>query len=120
MTKETDMPVSRIFFLTQTHDVLPIPHQCYVQLVRGETTLPQYAGKTMRVADWYVEEQGAGQPAMVVNETYSILVFDDSGKIDWSRCCPSGQSEGEGQIWSPLAQEKAQLQMLASEGGTDD
>lgn len=113
------MHASRIFFLTQTHEVLPIPHECYVQVVRGETTLPHYAGKTVRVADWYTEKDNAGQPALVVNETYSMLVFDDNGRVDWSRCCQPGQAGDDAQIWSPTAQEKARLQTLISDSGTD-
>lgn len=111
------MHASHIFFLTPTHEILPVPHEFYVQLVRGETTLPQYAGQTMRVADWYTEKNNAGQPALVVNETYSMLVFNECGSVDWSRCCPPGQAAGDAQIWSPSAQEKARLQTLISEEG---
>lgn len=111
------MHASRIFFLTPTHEIVPVPHECYVQLVRGETTLPHYAGLTMRVADWYIEKKDAGQSALVVNETYSIIVFHDNGSIDWSRCCPPGKATGDAQIWSLSAQEKARLQTLISEDG---
>lgn len=111
------MHASRIFFLTPTHEILPVPHECYVQLVRGEATLPHYAGQTIRVADWYTEKKDAGQSALVINETYSILVFDECGSVDWSRCCPPGQAAGDAQIWSPNAQEKTRLQTLISEDG---
>ena len=46
----------------------------------GFTTL---ASKTIRVADWYVQlEQGLS--VKLVNETYSILVIDQKGWVDWN------------------------------------
>ena len=49
--------------------------------MRGEITLPEYVGRRIRVADFYVFLQD-GAPAEIENETYSFLYFDDVGHAD--------------------------------------
>lgn len=112
------MHASRIFFLTDSHDVIPVPHGRYVQLVRGECTMAEFAGRMVRVADWYIKTNGADRKASVLNETYSVLIFDAAGNVDWSRCCPPGHASNNGQTWSPNDEEKNRLQDLAFSGGT--
>jgi len=69
-----------LFFLTDT-DVLPILQDCYVDLVRGEAIASEFAGQTLRLADWYVRMQD-DVPQQLVNETYSWLVIDEFGRAD--------------------------------------
>lgn len=60
---------SYAFLLDEAGDVHPLPHQIYVALVRGEAAVPRFAGRTLRLAEWYVRLHG-DEPAAVVNETY--------------------------------------------------
>lgn len=76
------MHQSKIFFMEEPDKVNPIPQPRYVSLVRGEQPMPEYANKTIRLADWYME-QGS---ATVENETYSLLTFDGDGFVDWPNC----------------------------------
>jgi hypothetical protein len=68
-------------FLITDEGVLPLPHDDYVDLVRGKSILREFAGRTLRLADWYVRMED-DVPQLVVNETYSWLVFDDCGRMD--------------------------------------
>jgi len=68
------------FFLTET-EVYPVRHDCYVDLVRGEAISSEFAGQTLRLADWYVRLQD-DVPQQVVNETYTWLVLDEFGRAD--------------------------------------
>jgi len=68
------------FFLTQA-GVLPILHDCYVDLVRGEAISSEFAGQTLRLANWYVRMRD-DVPQQVVNETYDWLVIDEFGRAD--------------------------------------
>ena len=43
----------------------------------------QFAGKTLRLAEWYVRME-QGEPDTVVNETYALLTFDADGRTDWA------------------------------------
>ncbi|MDP2056522.1 MAG: hypothetical protein Q8K35_02025 [Thiobacillus sp.] len=74
---------SYVFLLDEHDAVHPLPHRVYVALVRGEAATPQFAGKTLRLAEWYVRLQ-ADEPETVVNETYALLTFDREGRADWS------------------------------------
>lgn len=73
---------TEIFFLLDTGQIEPLPHAQYVKLLRGESTLTDYANQTVRVADWYVEVRD-GRPCSVHNETYSLLHFDEHGRVCW-------------------------------------
>lgn len=46
---------THIFIVLQTGQIEPLRQSQYVQLLRGELTLPDYANETVRLADWYVE-----------------------------------------------------------------
>lgn len=74
---------SYAFLLDPHGTVHPLPHRVYVALVRGEAATPQFAGQTLRLAEWYVRLQ-AGEPESVVNETYALLTIDREGRADWS------------------------------------
>ena len=68
------------FFLTDA-GVLPIRHDCYVDLVTGKAIASEFAGQRLRLADWYVRMHD-GAPQEVVNETYTWLVLDEFGRAD--------------------------------------
>jgi len=68
------------FFLNAA-GVLPILHDCYVDLVRGEAISSEFAGQTLRLASWYVRMHN-DVPQQVVNETYDWLVIDEFGRAD--------------------------------------
>lgn len=68
-------------FLITPEGVQPVPHDYYVDLVRGKSTSREVAGRTLRLADWYVRMED-DVPQLVVNETYSWLVFDAAGRVD--------------------------------------
>jgi len=74
---------SYAFLLDEHGAVHPLPHRVYVALVRGEAATPQFAGQTLRLAEWYVRLQ-ADEPESVVNETYALLSIDGEGRADWS------------------------------------
>lgn len=74
---------SYVFLLDAQGEVHPLPHALYVALVRGEATAPDFAGKTLRLAEWYVRLK-RGEPESVVNETYGLITFDVQGRVDWS------------------------------------
>ena len=68
------------FFLT-AEGVIPIRHDCFVDLVRGEAISSEFTGQTLRLADCYVRMQD-DVPQEVVNETYNWLVLDKFGRAD--------------------------------------
>jgi len=68
------------FILTED-DIYPIAHDCYVDLVRGKAISTEFAGQTVRLADWYVRMEGSA-PKQTVNETYHWLVLDEFGRAD--------------------------------------
>jgi hypothetical protein len=76
---------SVIFMLLENGGIRPLPQRDYVSLLRGELRLAEHSNEAIRVADWYTDMH-AGQPARVVNETYSVLQLDARGAIDWGRC----------------------------------
>lgn len=71
---------SYTFFLTDA-GVLPILHDCYADLISGKAISSEFAGQTLRLADWYVHMHDA-VPQEVVNETYTWLVLDEFGRAD--------------------------------------
>ena len=62
-------------------EVMPIVHDCYALLVKGEAIASKFAGQALRLADLYVRMDDE-VPKQVVNETYSWLVFDAFGRLD--------------------------------------
>jgi len=68
------------FFMTD-EGILPILHDCYAGLVADEAISSEFAGKTLRLADWYVRMED-DVPKEVVNEIYSWLVLDEFGRTD--------------------------------------
>lgn len=85
---------SLIFFLLDDGDIKILPHEQYADLVRLYQALPSIASKRVRVADWYVELKD-GFTAKLVNETYSILVIDPEGRVDWSVTLASGTENAD-------------------------
>src|SRR5512139_3977112 len=100
---------SYAFLLDQHGAVHPLPHRVYVALVRGEAATPQFAGQTLRLAEWYVRLQ-AGEPESLVNETYALLAIDRDGRADWS--ATPGPSEAAETAALPSAAERARMQAL--------
>lgn len=68
---------SYVFLLTAT-GVHQLPHEAYVALGRGEAVCPQFAGMSMRLADWHVRLEH-GRPIDVVQEWYGWVWFDSAG-----------------------------------------
>lgn len=105
----TAQHASYAFLLTEQGEVHPLPHRVYVALVRGEAATPQFAGQTLRLAEWYVRLQ-AGEPASVVNETYALLSIDRDGRADWS--ATPGPAEAGERAALPSAAERERMHAL--------
>ena len=71
---------SRLFLLDDDA-VLPLAHERYVALARGNAAAREFAGHRYILLDWYLRLD-CGQPEAVVNETCSWLVFDAEGLLD--------------------------------------
>ncbi len=71
---------SRLFLLDK-NEVLPLAHDRYVALARGEAPAGEFADRRFILVDWYLRLD-CGQPEAVVNETRSWLVFDAKGWLD--------------------------------------
>lgn len=112
---------SYVFLLDEHGAVHSLPHRVYVALARGEAATPQFAGKTLRLAEWYVRLQ-AGEPDTVVNETYALLSFDREGRADWS-ATPSFHPRRAGSPATPEtaalpdAEERERMRALLFGGG---
>jgi hypothetical protein len=74
---------SYVFFLDEVTGVHAVPHSLYVAIADGQATAPTLAGRTLRLADWYVRLQNS-EPHTVVSETYSRVRFDAQGRVDWA------------------------------------
>lgn len=74
---------SFVFLLDGAGGVHPLPHRLYVELAKGEATAPEFAGRLMRVSDWYVRLD-EGTPIALVNETQGLMKFDAEGRVDWA------------------------------------
>lgn len=116
-----------LFFLPDSGELEPVPQDDYVRLVRGEQRVPKYAGRKIRVADWYVKV-AQGIPAEVENETYTFLEFDQAGRValhglpgDEACAWPRGREDtaadepaGQGNLpaegrWLPTGAEREQI-----------
>lgn len=96
---------SYVFLLDEQGAIHPLPHRIYVSLVRGRATAPNFAGQTLRLAEWYVRLQ-QDAPDTVVNETYTLLAFDAEGRIDW----PATPDQERGAL--PSAEERTRMLAL--------
>lgn len=74
---------SYVFLLDEQGGVHPLPHSLYVALVRNEAAAPDFAGRTLRLTEWYVRLE-RGEPETVVNENYGLIKFDEEGRVDWA------------------------------------
>jgi hypothetical protein len=72
---------SFVLFMLDDGQIKYIAPVAYVALVRGEVSMPEYAGQRMRVADLYVALH-EGSASEIDNETYSYLYFDERGHAD--------------------------------------
>lgn len=95
---------SYVFLLDEQGAIHPVPHRLYLALIRGEAVTPQFAGKTLRLAEWYVRLEQS-EPDTVVNETYALLTFDGEGRVDWT-ATPSFHPHRDSAV---LASESASL-----------
>ncbi len=72
---------SYVFLLDDASRIHPLPHELYVALARGEATAAEFAGRGLRLVDWYVRLKD-GAPDSIANETCRLIGFDAEGKID--------------------------------------
>jgi len=86
----TDAHATFVFLLDETGKVHPLPHGLYLALVRRVATAPEFSGKIVRIAEWYVRLKG-NEPETVVNEHYGYLAFDAEGRLDWERSRPEAR-----------------------------
>jgi hypothetical protein len=112
-----------IFFLPESGAPQAVAQEEYVRLLRHEAARPEFAGQTLRVADWYVRVE-APHPPRIQNETYSFLRFNHAGEAEEvvaaGNVKPS--SFGTPRItarWQPSQQELAMLDRIVfSDGST--
>jgi hypothetical protein len=97
---------SFVFLLDADGSIHPLPHGLYVAMAKGEATAPEFAGRRMRVADWYVRLSDA-KPVSVVNETYAPIAFDSNGRPT-QVIQPSAERAGRN-AWLPTRAERAQM-----------
>lgn len=98
----------------------PLPHALYVSLVRGAGAAPDYAGRTMTLADWYVRLRD-GAPDVVVNETYTPVTFDATGRVDWASTIPGMRYPAAGgeervQAWWPTVAQRDKMRAAVFAG----
>lgn len=107
---------SYAFLLDEAGEVHPLPHQVYVALVRGEAAVPQFAGRTLRLAEWYVRLHDE-EPEAVVNETYVPIRIGPEGHADWSAssaldACRHGSQKAAENAALPNAMERERMRDL--------
>ncbi|BEP39079.1 hypothetical protein GmRootV59_60780 (plasmid) [Variovorax sp. V59] len=71
---------SYVFLLDEAGGVHAVPHALYVALARREAAAPAWAGRNLRLADWYVRLKD-GEPDAIVNETYGLAHVDAQGRL---------------------------------------
>ncbi|TCS71752.1 hypothetical protein EDC61_10895 [Sulfuritortus calidifontis] len=91
---------SYVFLLDDAGTVHPLPHALYVALARGEAVAPDFAGRTLRLAEWYVRLKD-GEPETVANETWGLVAFDAEGRVDW-RASPAFHPRRPGEASAPM------------------
>jgi hypothetical protein len=67
-----------VFLCPSPNEVVPVPHDVYVALMRKQQSLTQHAGQQVRLAILYVAMHD-GRPVEAVNAHYSLLDFDEAG-----------------------------------------
>ncbi|MFN6961205.1 MAG: hypothetical protein ACK4N6_03095 [Rhodocyclaceae bacterium] len=98
---------SFVFLVGDDAVIHPLPHDVYVALLRGAAQVPEFANQTMHVADWYVRRKD-GEPAELVNETYTTLVFDAEGR--------ASLHGGSAAHWLPTEVERSAMHALIFPG----
>lgn len=101
----TERHASFVFLLDDVGAVHPLPHTLYLALVRKVATAPEFAGKILRLAEWYVRMK-RDEPEAVVNEHYGFLAFDEHGCLDWTRTRPEAQDA------LPTREERARIEAV--------
>jgi hypothetical protein len=69
-----------VFLCPSSNEVEPISHAHYLELVHRQKVLPEYTGRQIRLAIFYVAMEN-GQPVKAVNATYGLLDVDDEGFV---------------------------------------
>lgn len=105
---------SYVFLLDGAGRVELLPHSVYVAVARAEAVLPLFAGKTFRLADWYVRH-GPGRAWQLVSEWYGWVRFDEAGAFDPTALPAEAGSArpSQGNVDStalPTSQERIKLQ----------
>lgn len=111
---------SYVALLNDAEGMHPLPHALYVALARGDGDAPDFAGRTMTLADWYVRMKGR-LPDFIVNETYTPVTFDAGGKIDWSATMPgvshqAASREEREQAWWPTETQRDKMRAAVFSG----
>jgi hypothetical protein len=97
---------SHVFLLDAEGGVHPLPHSLYVELARGAAAAPEFAGRAMRLADWYVR-LAAGAPVAIINETYATVTFDPDGRMHLAKSPTEAPT-----AWLPSRTERAAMRAL--------
>ncbi len=76
----------RFFVFEDSGELRPMTHEVHQRLHDGETSLPEYAGKRIRIALVFLHTED-GSPAEIKAVEGSYIRFDGAGFIDkkWSR-----------------------------------
>src|SRR5574340_22876 len=86
-----------------------------VEYRRREAALPHFAGRTLRLAEWYVRLHDA-DPEAVVNETYVLIRIGPEGHADWSASsdleCRHGSQKAAENAALPNATERERMRDL--------
>lgn len=98
---------SYVFLLDDEGEVHALPHALYVALARHAAEAAMLAGRTLRLADWYVRLGDDGAPAAIVNETYGLARFDAQGRLELA---PAPAQAG----WPTVAERARMHDMLFS------
>ena len=114
---------SYVFLLDESSGVHPVPHALYVALARGNATLEAMAGKALRLADWFVRLR-CGAPDTVVNETYSLVLFDAEGRVDPAHAPSAAQTSvaavEENAAWPTTAERDRMRHLLFGKSASPD
>lgn len=114
---------SYVFLIDADGSIHPLPHTLYVALTQDEAAAPEFAGQTLRLADWYVRLD-AGTPAAVVNETHGLMTFDAEGRADWQATPSFHPHRDNARLASesaslPSPEERARMRRLIFGEGAD-
>jgi hypothetical protein len=123
MTPNPNPPLDHTTYVALLDDlegVHLLPHALYVALVRGDGEAPDFAGRTMTLADWYVRLKDRALD-IVVNETYTPITFNAKGKVDWTETIPgvsyqAGLREEREQAWWPTETQRDKMRAAVFSG----